>query len=265
MTDQPSLRPADCADPGRLMFLQYVGQYFAAEPRLNRLADGTACTTCGHTSARLWLTASGKASCLAQQTITRKRAARKSANEPMLPPANTAGSTSMGDGNMVVAGPHRALLITKLLPDKPIPAKLDIVFSDKGSIRSAKLDLLRHPPQPPFVAIVFGQKAHFPTEITIDESRIFVNGPVSQALDRPYLSRLLDIATRVGGTTILDLIALRHRIAGGDTDADAPKRHKQDQQALFDLRSAGLITPAEFRLLPSPGTPEAAFLRQASE
>ena len=177
MSGPPSLGPIDCADRGRLMFLQYVGQYFAAEPRLNRLPDGTACTICGGTSARLWLTASDEASCLAQQTITRKRAARKSADEPMIPAVNAAGSTSMGDGNMVVAGPHRALLVTKLLPDKPVPANIDIVFSDKGAIKSSKLDLFRHPPQPPFVAIIFGQKAHFSTTVTIDESRIFVNGP----------------------------------------------------------------------------------------
>ncbi len=265
MTVQQPPNAADCADPGRLMFLQHVGQYFAVEPRLIRLANRTACSICGDTSARLWLTASGEASCLAQQTITRKRAARQSPNDPVTPPANHAGKTSMGDGNMVVAGPHRALLITKLLPDKPIPPGIDIVFSDKGCIRAAKLDLLQNPPPPPFVVIIFGQKARFITKVTIDASRLHVNGPESQTLDRSYLSRLLDIAHRVGGSAILDLIALRHRIAGGDTTADDPKRHKQDQQALIELRSAGLITPAEFRLLPSPRTPEANFLRHAME
>lgn len=247
------------------MFLQHIGKYFAAEPRLSRLPDRTACSICGRVSARLWLTDAGEASCLAQQTITRKRAARKSPSDPVIPSANPAGKTSLGDGSMVVAGPYRALLITKLLPDKPVPPGIDIIFSDKGCISAAKLDLLRNPPRPPFVVIVFGQKARFSTEVTIDTSRLYVNGPASHIFDLPYLSRLLDIAHRVGGTTILDLIALRHRLAGGDTNADAPKRHKQDQQALLDLRSAGLITPAEFRLLPSPGTPEATFLRHTTE
>jgi len=265
MTGQQLPNTADCADPGRLMFLQHVGQYFAAEPRLVRLPDRTPCFICGRASARLWLTGSGEASCLAQQTITRKRAARKSPDDPMTPPANPAGKTSMGEGNMVVAGPHRVLLITKLLPDRPVPPGVDIIFSDKGCIKAAKLDLLRNPPRPPFVVILFGQNARFSTDVTIDASRLYVNGPASQVFDRSYLSRLLDIAARVGETTILDLIALRHRIAGGDTTAFDPKLHRQDQQALLDLRLAGLITPAEFRMLPSPGTPEAAFLRQAVE
>lgn len=265
MIGQQSLTAADCADPGRLMFLQHVGQYFAAEPRLERLPDKAACSICGSASARLWLTASGEPSCLAQQTITRKRAARKSPDDPMMAPVNPAGKTNMGDGNMVVAGPHRALLITKLLPTRPVPPDVSIVFSDKGSIKAAKLELLRNPPQPPFVVIVFGQKARFATEVTIDASRLYVNGPASQTLDRSYLSRLLDIAARIGGSTIFDLIALRHRIAGGDPNEPDPNLYKQDQQALLDLRSAGLITPAEFRMLPSPGTPEAAFLRQAIE
>lgn len=249
-----------CGEAGRQMFFEFVGQYFAAPPRLVALPAGTACPLCGARDVPLWRTAAGEPSCLAQQTITRKRAARAAASEPAVPPAKPDGMTAMGDGTMVVAGPARSMIITKLLPNVFPPPSLDLRFSDKGSIRSARLELLNDPPPPPFVAIIFEKNARFRTRITIDHSEIVVNGPSGQVFRRPYLLHLKALAERVGGAALLDMMAIRNRAAlGGAVDA---RQREKDQATILDIRSAGLISPHEFRSLPSPGAAEAAFIRQ---
>jgi hypothetical protein len=263
MTDALDASDLACGELGRQMFFQHVGQYFAAAPRLAPLPLGTACSICGSVAVQLWLTGSGEASCLAQQTITRKRAARPSAAEPAIPAADPSGMTAMGDGNMIIAGPHRAMIITKLLPDKPVPSDVEIKFSDKGCIRAAKLDLLEKPPRPPFVVIICEKNARFRTRVTVDASQITINGPSGQILNRPYLSRLIEMAGKVGKKELLELMGLRQRLAGaGGTSNLKNGQCERDQAAFLDLRAAGLLTPAEFRSLPSPGSPEAAFLRQ---
>ena len=168
----------------------------------------------------------------------------------------------MSDGNMVVAGPHRALIVTKLLPDVKPPPGLEVAFSANGSIREARLTLLRDPPPPPFVAIVFGKSARFRAEITIDASRIIVNGPGPQVMDRARLMTLLALAPRIGGEEILEMAALRHRLAGGDGHHRDDAQKAKDQAALLSIRAGGIMTPAEFRGLPSPGSAETTFLKQ---
>jgi hypothetical protein len=74
-----------CGDPGRLMFFEHVGHYFAAEPKLKPLPIGTVCPICGSTSARLWKTDAGQAQCLAQNTVTRRRAAGSPETSPARP------------------------------------------------------------------------------------------------------------------------------------------------------------------------------------
>ena len=262
MTDALDTPEFACGEPGRQMFFQFVGQYFAATPRLTPLPLGTPCSICGSVAVQLWLTGSGEASCIAQLTITRKRAARASASQPVIPAANPSGATAMGDGNMIIAGPHRAMIITKLLPDRPVPSEVEIKFSEKGCIRAAKLDLLEIPPRPPFVVIVCEKNARFRTRVTVDTSQIAINGPSGQILNRPYLSRLIDMSGKVGAKELLELMDLRHRLAGGGNSNRRNGQHERDQAAFLDLRAAGLLTPAEFRSLPSLGSPEAVFLRQ---
>jgi len=261
MADILDVQDPACGEPGRQMFFEYVGQYFAAPPRLSPLPLGTPCSICGSVEVQLWQTSSGEASCIAQQTITRKRAARSSSADPAVPAADPSGMTAMGDGNMIIAGPHRAMIITKLLPDRIPPPGVEIKFSDKGSIRTAKLDLLENPPRPPFVVIVCEKNAKFRTRVTVDASQIAINGPSGQILNRPYLSRLIEMAGKVGAKDLLELMGLRQRLAGG-AGKFKNGQQERDQAAFLDLRAAGALTSAEFRSLPSPGSPEASFLRQ---
>ena len=127
--------------------------------------------------------------------------------------------TAMGDGNMIIAGPHRAMIITKLLPDRPVPSEVEIKFSEKGCIRAAKLDLLENPPRPPFVVIVCEKNARFRTRVTVDASQIAINGPSGQILNRPYLSRLIDMAKKVGAK----------EAAGADGSPSSARRGRKQQ------------------------------------
>jgi len=66
-----------CAEQqGRKLLFEWVLQYFAAKPRLKPAPPGSACSICGSSSVPLWQSDSGTNVCLAQQTVTRKRAAR---------------------------------------------------------------------------------------------------------------------------------------------------------------------------------------------
>ena len=242
------------------MFFDYVGRYFAAPPRLRPLPSGTSCPRCGSTTVQLWMTDSNEPSCLAQQTITRKRKARGSADEPAIPAQDPSGKTNMGDGNMVVAGPHTAKIITKLLPDTRPPPCLEIVFTKEGSIREGILGLLQDPPEPPFVAIIFEKKAIFRTKITVDPSQIFINGPKPQVINRSRTNQLMAIAQRIGKKELYRLMELRYRLAGGETISD--KQRERDQEAVLSMRASLALTPAEFRSLPDPRSGEADLLKK---
>jgi hypothetical protein len=249
-----------CGEAGRQMFFDYVGRYFASPPRLRPLPAGTSCPRCGSTTVQLWMTQSNEPSCLAQQTITRKRKARASADEPAIPAKDPSGKTNMGDGNMVVAGPHVAKIITKILPDIPPPPSLEIVFTKEGSIRGGVLDLLRDSPEPPFVAIIFEQKAIFTTKITVDRSQIFINGTKPQVINSFRINQLMAIAQRIGDKESFRLIDLRHRLAGGETATG--RQRERDQEALLAMRVNLVLSLAELRSLPDPRSGEADLLRK---
>jgi hypothetical protein len=260
MSGFPGLGKPVCGEAGRQMFFDYVGRYFASPPRLRLLPAGTSCPRCGSTGVQLWMTQSNEPSCLAQQTITRKRKARASADEPAIPAQDPSGKTNMGDGNMVVAGPHVARIITKILPDMLPPPSLEIVFTKEGSIRGGVLDLLRDSPEPPFVAIIFEKKAIFTTKITVDRSQIFINGTKPQVINRFRVNQLIAIAQRIGSKNFFRLIDLRHRLAGGEPATD--RQREQDQEALLAMRVNLVLSLAEFRSLPDPRSGEADMLRK---
>jgi hypothetical protein len=252
-----------CGEAGRQMFFDYVGRYFAAPPRLRPLPAGTTCPRCGSTTVQLWMTDSDEPSCLAQQTITRKRRARSSASEPAVPAEDPTGKTSMGDGNMVVAGPHTAKIITKVLPITLPPPSLEIVFAEKGSIRGGIMDLWRHAPEPPFVVLVFEKKAMFPAKITVDRSQIFINSTTPQVINRYRINQLMAIARRIGKIEFLRLMELRHRVAGHESTTD--KQRDSDQRSILAMRASLVLSPAEFRSLPEPRSEEADLLRKLLE
>jgi hypothetical protein len=256
----PGLGASVCGEAGRQMFFDYVGQYFAAPPRLRPLPGATSCPRCGSTTVPLWMTDSQEPLCLAQQTITRKRKARGSADEPAIPAQDRSGKTNMGDGNMVVAGPHTAKIITKLLPDTLPPPGLEVVFTKEGSIRGGILGLLQDPPEPPFVVIIFEKKAIFTTKITVDPSQIFINGTKPQVINRSRINDLMAVAQRIGKKELYRLMELRYRLAGGEN-----VKHKQrdtDQEALLALRACFVLSPAEFSSLPDPRSGEVDLLKK---
>ena len=260
MSGLPGLGEPVCGEAGRQMFFDYVGYYFAEPPRLRPLPAGTFCPRCGSTSVQLWMTGSQEPSCLAQQTITRKRKARGSADEPAIPDQDPTGKTNMGDGNMVVVGPHTAKIITKLLPNTLPPPGLEIVFTKEGSIREGILDLLQDPPKPPFVAIIFEKKAIFKTKITVDPSQIFINGTKPQVINRSRINDLIAVSQRTGKKELFRLMELRYRLAGGEAKAD--KQREMDQEALLALRISFVLSQAEFRSLPDPHSGEADLLKK---
>jgi hypothetical protein len=249
-----------CGEAGRQMFFEYVGRYFASPPRLPPLPAGTSCPRCGSTAVQLWMTNSKEPSCLAQQTITRKRKARASGDEPAIPARDPSGKTNMGDGNMVVAGPHVAKIITKILPDMLPPPSVEIVFAKDGSIRGGILDLSQDPPEPPFVVIIFEKKANFTTKITVDRSQIFINGTKPQVINKFRINQLMAIAQRIGGREFFRLMDLRHRLAGGET-ANGRQRER-DQESLLTMRVDLMLSLAKFRSLPDPRSGEADLLRK---
>jgi hypothetical protein len=217
---------------------------------------------CGSLETPLWLTGSKEAVCIVQQTFTRKRKARISESEAAVPSKDTSGMSNLSSGHFAVAGPNVALLVTNLLPDVDLPPHVKVVFLAKGRTSDAKRNLLQHPPQPPFVVIAFDMKAGYPTEVTIDHSHIIINGSSRIVLNRPYIMRQISILERVGLTQFEELIALRTRLIGLQNNSAGLEQHKLDQEAYLRIRTTNLLSPAEFRSLPSPAAAEISFLRQ---
>ena len=263
MSDDLDRLPAGdaCAEPGRRMFFEHAGQYFAQWPRFKALSAGTACSVCGARDVPLWQNDSKAALCLAQQTITRKRRARASADEPLVA-GGGAGKTNLSGGHFAVVGPNRALLVTNLVPDAAIPPGLEVRYGGPGSITKAKMDLLLSPPPAPFVAVAFQKAAGHPIRITTDPSRIVLNGNGGCVLDRPHLEAVLRVLRRLDAKAAKDVLHLRQRLAGG-ANYKTEKEFERDQEALLRLRAGNAVTTADFRRLPPPGSPEARFVLEA--
>jgi len=243
-----------CGDAGRAMFYEFVGRYFSAEPRLEKLPMGTACGRCGCTEAQLWVTSYGQASCIAQQAIVRKRAGRKSPEEACAPATDTAGMVYLGEGAFVIAGPHVARITTRLLPDLELPRSLSVEFPRPGVIREMLKELVENPPRPPFVAIRFGKSSAFEASVTHHESRVIVCGPQPLILEAPRIRELVELFAGMKPGQIAEALALRNRLASGEARDD-------DGGRLADLKASHLRIAAAFRRLPSPGSAAAAMLK----
>ena len=250
-----------CAEPGRRMFFEFAGRYFAQWPRFKPASDGTPCSVCGGLDVPLWLNDSRMAVCLAQQTITRKRRARISAAEPLAPESGH-GKTNLSDGHFAVVGPNRALIVTNLVPDAAIPPGLEVRYGGPGSIMKAKMDLLLSPPPAPFVAVGFQKSAGHPIRITTDLSRIVLNGNGACVLDRPYLEAMLQVLRHLDAKAARDMLHLRQQLAGA-ADYKTEKERERDQEALLRLHAGNAVTAADFRRLPPPGSPGARFVLEA--
>jgi hypothetical protein len=244
-----------CGDRGRLMFFEHVGHYFAAEPNLKPLSMGVVCPICGTNSARLWESGSGQPQCLPQYTITRRRAGRKSINEPCVPPTNSSGQVDFTEGSTTVAGPFVARVVTRVLPDKLLPESITVLFPESGGISRFIVDLVMNPPKPPFVAFVFGKKAGFRSAVTVDPSLIRISGPDGFDIPTPLFSEWLNCFERMQSSSINKVLALRTRFALRELS-------ENDVHSLADLRRLHPEIVSSFRKLPSPGTQNAAVLRQ---
>ncbi|TPV99632.1 MAG: hypothetical protein USCAAHI_00935 [Beijerinckiaceae bacterium] len=244
-----------CGDPGRLMFFEYVGLHFASTPKFKSLPIGTTCPICGSNSARLWRTAVGSAQCLPQNTITRKRAGRKSAKQPCVPAADPSGTKSFADGSMAVTGPSVARVVTRVLPDAPLPDMITVLFPEKGCVSRFIIDLVMSPPEPPFAALIFGKKAGFRSAVTIDTSLIKIGGPEGFDIPTSLLREWLRLFEGMKDSAISNALTLRIRLARGEIGID-------DREALAELRRLHPEIVSSFRKLPTPRTRQAAVFRR---
>lgn len=250
--------PRACGEAGRALFFEHVGTYFSAAPRLEPVPIGTACPRCGATDVQLWMTASDQLSCIAQQTIVRKRRGRKQADEPCRPANDMAGMVAMAEGTFAVAGPNVARISTRLLPDRELPPHVEVIFPEPGVIAQILRALVEAPPAPPFVAILFGKNASFAAAPTHDASRLIICGPDGFVIDTPHVRRLLALLGGIKPKRVAEILTLRDRLAAGDA-------RNGDDKSFAALKSEHPEILAAFRHLPSPGTPAARMLRRLME
>lgn len=244
-----------CGDPGRAMFHEYVGRYFANEPALKRADNDATCSICGAGAPPLWVNASDRTICQAQNGITSKRPGRKDASEPLDGPTPAKGMLSFSDNAMAIAGPHVARVVTKLLPTKPLPPHLVVRFATgRKLVEDEIVNLILTPPEPPFAVFVFGQKADYRSKITVDPSRIHINGPKAYAVDRNHVLELRAIFDGMPFKDLFKAILLRHRLATGDMQ-------ERDRDELTTLTGKYPVLVRNFRRLPSVDTPTFTALR----
>ena len=210
----------NCRDEGRAFFYEYIGRFFEKEPSFKRAPSGTPCKNCGATDVPLWTNDSGHAVCRAQLAITSKRVGRKSKDEPVaVPGPKDRGKNAFIDGNLVVAGPHVGKVFTKLQPTQVLPDTVDLRFPQNGDRARVIAELMRDPPPPPFVVLVFGQNADGVTlGVTKDVDRIAVTiaesgGYGGNVVNRPYVLRLFNRFSEMSWTEVSALLASRHLLA----------------------------------------------------
>lgn len=158
-------------------------------------------------------------------------------------------------GSMAVAGPFVARVVTRVLPNKPIPGTITIQFPENGGMSRFIIDLVMNPPKPPFVALVFGKKAGFCSAVTVDLSLIRISGPEGFDVPTPIVREWLSLFDGMQESAIVKVLALRARFARGEIDAI-------DRDALAELRRLSPEIVSSFRKLPSPGTRQAAVLQR---
>ena len=248
---------AVCGDAGRQFFYEYAGKFFELEPKGKALPIGTPCTRCGATNVELWENAKGTNVCRAQRTITAKRQARATETEP-LTPTTESGKTSLGDGHMVLVGPYVSKMVTNLRPSSALPADLEIRMGGSRAVSLMRRDLISNPPDPPFIAIIFGQKADHDVRITTTTSTLYLNGPDAAVIERPYLLRLLKTLAGASEKTAYELLNLRARLARGFYDgpslAARERAQLRDQTRLPELLAITGLSLAQFRQLPPPSS-----------
>jgi hypothetical protein len=251
-----------CREAGRSLFFHYVGQYFARPPQKPASPPGSICPLCGANASDvpLFLNNGGVPQCLAQITITRKRAARSCPADSLVPAENPAGMTAMSEGTFVVAGPKQSMIITKLLPDVPLPPSLEVRFSIAGSITAAKKELIANPPAAPFAVILFEKNAQFPVDVSADPSMIIINGPNRHVISRRRIIEWSELCDRIGAKQVMELMSLRRRLAEGRWLSDCQR--EKDQAALLELQKSNVVSFREFRTLPDPLSHDAKVLRQ---
>jgi hypothetical protein len=156
---------------------------------------------------------------------------------------------------MAVAGPFVARVVTRVLPDKPIPETITVGYPENGGTSRFIIDLVMNPPKPPFVALVFGKKAGFRSAVTVDPSLIRISGPEGFDVPIPVVCEWLSLFEGMQESAIVKMLALRARFARGEIDGI-------DRDSVAELRRLRPEIVSSFRKLPSPGTPQAAVLQR---
>lgn len=246
-----------CEDDGLALAYDRIIRFFTPEPTLKPAQKGTPCPLCGSQLARLWRTSSGEVKCLAQLGISGKRAGRAE-TDAVIPRPDLSGKVCFGDGAMLIAGEHVARVVTRLYPVSPIPNDVVVLYPTKGTIRAELTALAQNPPEPPFVVIVFGQKAGFSTQITVDTSLLVINGPDPYVIDRAYLLELARLFEALSAKERSEILSLRARLALGtplSTDRAAMARLKTNHPEVVRI----------FRRLPAPGSATSTFLNRILE
>lgn len=238
-----------------MMFFRYLGRYFAVPPKLSPLPLGAVCPICGDASAQLWRSNAGSAQCIVQCTITRKRLGRKSHDDSCVSGSDRSGMHSFSLGSLAVCGPSIAEATTRVVPDISLPEHISIEYPEGGSSTRFVTRLILAPPEPPFVAIIFGRKASFRCAVTFDRSLIRINGPepwdVAPATVHSWATLLQGMRTN----DVCRLLALRMRIARGESS-------DLDRKWLDGLLGEHPDIVPALRMLPTPGTPHAQILQR---
>lgn len=241
------------------MFFDYLGKYFApALAKADLLADGARCAICGGRGIALSASpTTGVPVCLAQTTITRKRADRGSPDVPPDPPPAGKRAVTGLEGAAAVAGPHVAWMISKVHAETVLPphVRADYLTSGAGQVRAMLRQIVLAPPRPPFVVLLLGKSSGFRVEITEHPSFIRINGPNEAWVDAERLRRVLP---RLEGCRRADVELLtelqRAQLAG-----EASPRVARLRMSLAERHAA---LPSLLRDLPQPPEPEYRLMNQ---
>jgi len=222
-----------CAEPGRQMAYRYVLRYFLGRIKVAPQPLGTACSICGATDRQLY---GDKRVCRAQIAIASKRDTWDPVKDGPRPGArdNSSGGTCIAEGNIVIAGPHVARIVTKVAPAQDLPDELEIAYptEKEGVAAKALAALLRDPPAPPYVVMVTGKNASYPVGVNFGRGVVQISGPDGHQVDRAVADRLVASLQGLSASEVKKVRRMRSLLSAG------PDRSKKDTDELNRFRAA---------------------------
>lgn len=275
-----SLLETVCGNEARAFFFDKVGRYFIAPEDPKKLVSGT-CAECGKHLEGVVPDSRGNPACSARRSISQKRRSVPEGMPVVFVPPSPAASRDDAAGNkqdvedtadgedgkvrkslkgtkacinsvgcVTLIERDRSFVITSVTPTSELPAEMVAERTRAGVMEGFWKRIVTVPPKPPFLLVIWGQKADIVMRMTESLSEVFVCGEAEPlTVDLVEVGRLTRELESVSADEFFGLTCLRSRIA---RRSGTPKSLDGDRKRMEEHFAKRPQLRAIFRHLPEP-------------